>query len=148
MDDLLEKAGATHVTHVHGEINKLRCTSCDYSWASSIDDYSVDVECPRCDNCYNVKPAVVFFNEPAPEYDKLLALRYNIRPQDIFIVVGTALHVVGLNVCVPNNRINNNYRFNWQVNPEPVNISSFGVIEAVNSGVGLKNLERLLFNLM
>lgn len=141
----MEKAGATHL---HGEINKLRCTTCDYNWAATIDDNCVATECPKCGNCCSVKPAVIFFNEPAPEYGKLLTLRSHIQPQDIFIVVGTTLQVVGLDMCVPSSRINNRYQFNLQVNPEPVNTSSFGTIEATSAGVGLKHLEDQLIRLL
>lgn len=148
VDDLLEKAGAFDVMHLHGEIGKLRCVSCDHSWDAPIDQYHVGAECPLCGRPDNVKPAIVMFNEPAPEYSKLLALQSIIRPHDIFIVVGTALQVVWLDLCLPMDRINTRHQFNWQVNPEPVYPSSFGVIEAEIAGVGLRNLEQLLVDLM
>lgn len=147
VDDLLERAGAKQVTHLHGEINKLHCVDCGHRWDALNEEYRSDVSCPECNN-KTVKPAVVMFNEPAPEYNKLLAMRETIQPEDIFLVVGTTLQVVELTQCLPNIRIGNRYPFNWQVNPDPVCISSFNLIEFAAAGVGLKKLETKLQLLM
>lgn len=75
-------------------------------------------------------------------------LKRAIKPDDIFIVVGTSLQVVPLQMCVPMERFENNHPLNWQVNPELVYPNSFGVIEIEKAGVGLKNLESGLVELM
>lgn len=148
VDDLLERAGALNVTHLHGNINRLMCTSCDHSWEATIDEYQVHTECPICGSSYNVKPGIVMFNESAPEYEKLVSLQTNIEPQDVFLVVGSTMQVVGLHQCIPYDRITNKHPTNWQVNPEPVYPNSFGVIEVSSAGIGLKNLEHRLVDIM
>ena len=68
VDDLLERAGCKNVVHVHGNLSSMHCTSCTFEWAC---DEFKDQRCPKC-NSRLTKPNVVFFNEHAPLYAKLL----------------------------------------------------------------------------
>ena len=68
IDDLHERAGSTHVTHLHGELRKLRSSA----------DGSL------------LRPFVVFFGESVPMFDRAARIA---ATADLLIVVGTSLAV-------------------------------------------------------
>ena len=70
VDNLHERAGSTHILHLHGELTKLRST----------DDPSLILPFD----------GVVFFGEPVPEFDRAAELAAG---ADILMVVGTSLAV-------------------------------------------------------
>jgi NAD-dependent deacetylase len=88
VDDLHERAGSTHVLHLHGELRKIR---------SSIDpDYVIEMEgwelkqgdkCPRGSQ---MRPHIVWFGEPVPNIHIAAEIATS---ADILIVVGTSLQV-------------------------------------------------------
>jgi len=88
VDDLHERAGSTHVLHLHGELRKIR---------SSIDpDYVIEMEgwelkqgdkCPRGSQ---MRPHIVWFGEPVPNIHIAAEMATS---ADILIVVGTSLQV-------------------------------------------------------
>ncbi|MEG1498684.1 MAG: Sir2 family NAD-dependent protein deacetylase [Bacteroidales bacterium] len=109
IDDLHERAGSSHITHLHGELKKLRSIQDPqriYSienWDSAveslhkgqknIDDLTsvwkqeVDTKDPYGDL---LRPYVVFFGESVPMFDIATHIA---STADIFIVVGTSLAV-------------------------------------------------------
>lgn len=93
VDHLLEDAGCTEVLHLHGEGGKLVCKKCKITWT---DDVEEDVECGLCGSCANVKPAVVFFGEDAPNYRVFGHYFNKLRKEDIVIICGTNGQVVNL----------------------------------------------------
>lgn len=138
VDDLLEKAGALHVTHLHGSINDLLCTACSHQWFIGMERYHSQTHCPRCKSVKGVKPGVVLFHEEAPEYAHLNEMRKNIRGQDIVIVVGTALSVISSDKMLPTQRWG--HPLTWQVNPEPAEPSYYGRVLAMNAIEGIAQL--------
>lgn len=88
VDDLHERAGSSHVLHLHGELRKIR---------SSIDpDYVIEMEgwelkqgdkCPRGSQ---MRPHIVWFGEPVPNIHIAAEIATS---ADILIVVGTSLQV-------------------------------------------------------
>ena len=69
VDDLLERAGAGDVMHVHGRLDRMRCEACGTAWeigASSWGPYTG--RCPKCASRRGVRPDVIFFHERAPRY--------------------------------------------------------------------------------
>lgn len=87
IDDLHERAGATKVLHLHGEILKARSTFDDvlYDWNKaklSLGD--------KCANGYQLRPHVVWFGESVPN---MIAASNCCESADILIVVGTSLNV-------------------------------------------------------
>ena len=95
VDDLLERAGCQSVIHVHGELTKLRCMSCDYNWDIGYQEYEIGAKCPRC-NGARIKPFVVFFYESAPMYMALYEQFENINQNDIVLIIGTSGNVVSI----------------------------------------------------
>jgi NAD-dependent deacetylase len=146
VDGLLERAGAQAVVHLHGDLLHLLCTACAHRWPVDDDAYAEGTRCPSCDSLKGVKPGVVFFNEMAPEYAHLQRLHRDIRPQDVLLVVGSALEVVTVDQLVPARR--RGHALNWQVNPEPADPACFGRVLAEGAVAGLRALEPELVALM
>ncbi len=88
IDDLHERAGSTRVTHLHGELRKLR-SSVDpdaifpiEGWEQHLDDRAPDGSLLR--------PFVVFFGEAVPQFERATAIA---SQADLMVVVGTSLAV-------------------------------------------------------
>ncbi len=88
VDDLHERAGSTRITHLHGELRKLRsvrnpdlivaCTG----WEQRLTDTAPDGALLR--------PHIVFFGESVPMFDRACKIA---AKADVFVVVGTSLAV-------------------------------------------------------
>ena len=90
VDDLHERAGSTHVLHLHGELMKMRSvTNPDYIEPLSIEHLET-TPATRGRNGDRMRPHIVFFNEPVPNIDKAIRLA---QEADIFVVIGTSLVV-------------------------------------------------------
>lgn len=92
VDDLLERAGCEGVLHVHGEITKMRCLDCGYTWDIGYQPYD-GTSCPKCHE-KKVKPDIIFFYEKAPMYDVLMKYLNHINKNTTVIVIGTSGSVV------------------------------------------------------
>lgn len=138
VDDLLERAGATCVHHLHGSLDQLQCTACGHRFPVEDEDYQEHTRCTRCNSLRGVKPGVVFFHEPAPQYLHLRRLARRIRAEDVLIVVGTSLQVVGPEHLMSMRR--RGHAFNWQVNPRPESMDWFGENLATGASEGLAAL--------
>lgn len=98
IDDLLERAGCKDVIHVHGDLKRMQCKHCDITWDVGYEPVDIDTKCPKCNTDRNVKPAVVFFGEEAPQYHFMKrSFRDLITKEDILIVIGTMGNVVSIN---------------------------------------------------
>ncbi|HLS17816.1 MAG TPA: Sir2 family NAD-dependent protein deacetylase [Paenalcaligenes sp.] len=100
VDDLLERAGAHNVLHLHGDLTELCCADCGHEWAIgyTLVDLSQPehTQCPSCqgDN-HCVRPNIVFFGGPAPYYQTLYQwLAQASHPHSLFVVSGTQGNVV------------------------------------------------------
>lgn len=147
IDDLLEQAGALHVTHLHGDMHSMFCTACDLRFPKSGEEYRLDTACPRCGTAETVKPGVVFFQEAAPEYVKLHRMQHEMTGDDIFIAIGTAFQVVSPEAMLPRERWRRHER-SFLVDPEPHRAEFFGCVEQESATVGLRNLESRVHALM
>lgn len=88
IDDLHERAGSNHVTHLHGELRKLR-SSLNESAVVSIEGWEQKLDQRHADGSL-LRPFVVFFGESVP----MLKTAVDIVSQaDILIIVGTSLAV-------------------------------------------------------
>ncbi|MFM0185563.1 NAD-dependent deacetylase [Paraburkholderia nemoris] len=140
IDDLLERAGAQHVTHLHGDMHSMLCTSCDLRFPKDGDEYRLDTACPGCGEVEAVKPGVVFFQEAAPEYTKLHRMQREMTDDDLFVAIGSAFHVVSPESMLPRERWHRHER-NFLIDPEPRRPEFFGCVEQEFATVGLRNLE-------
>ena len=88
VDDLHERAGSTRVTHLHGELMKLRSErNTDLivpieGWEQTLD--------ARAEDGALLRPHIVFFGESVPMFDAATKIA---AEADLMIVVGTSLAV-------------------------------------------------------
>lgn len=88
VDDLHERAGSTHVIHLHGSLFESRSTSDEnlvyriQGWALNLGD--------RCEKGSQLRPNIVWFGEMVPMME--VAARHAAQA-DIFLVVGTSMVV-------------------------------------------------------
>ena len=88
VDNLHERAGSTRVTHLHGELMKLRSERNPElivpieGWEQTLD--------ARADDGALLRPHIVFFGESVPMFDAATRIAAS---ADVMIVVGTSLAV-------------------------------------------------------
>ena len=87
IDNLHEAAGSSKITHLHGELTKLRNDNSDYIVDIGLRDQELDETSP---NGETLRPHIVFFGEAVPMFDKARAI---VQEADLLIVVGTSLAV-------------------------------------------------------
>jgi len=88
IDDLHERAGSSHVLHLHGEIRKARSTA-DPSLVYPLNGWELNAG-DRCEQGSQLRPHIVWFGELVPELENAAA---QVSAADIFIVIGTSLAV-------------------------------------------------------
>lgn len=101
VDDLLERAGCDHVVHLHGDLLGYNCFACGHEWRRTTPKLDVSLRCPECSSARCVKPSVVMFGEPAPQYAVLSEIKRQAQRQDVLLSVGTAFEVLGESDVVP-----------------------------------------------
>jgi NAD-dependent deacetylase len=88
VDNLHERAGSSHVVHLHGELFKSRSTA-DPSLVYDMDGWELK-EGDRCEKGSQLRPHIVWFGEAVPMIDMAIGLA---SQADYFWVVGTSLQV-------------------------------------------------------
>ena len=92
VDNLLEKAGAKEVLHLHGTLTDLRCEACHQTFHVGYRAQKKDEQCPHCGS-YSVRHNVVMFGESAPMYQHIYRA---IDESDLFIAIGTSGQVIDI----------------------------------------------------
>ena len=87
VDNLHEKAGSTHVVHLHGELLKVRSTvNKNY-----ILDWNNDLTFSDFDNNgHQLRPHIVWFGEDVPALENAVNI---VQSADILMIIGTSLQV-------------------------------------------------------
>ena len=88
VDNLHERAGSTRVTHLHGELTKLRSTA-NPDLIYPIEGWEQELDARAEDGSY-LRPHIVFFGEAVPMFDRATRI---VEKADILVVVGTSLAV-------------------------------------------------------
>ncbi len=88
VDHLHEKAGSSHVIHLHGELFKARSTK-DPSLVYDIEGHELNVG-DVCELGAQLRPHIVWFGELVPMIEE--AVKY-VQKADVFLVIGTSLNV-------------------------------------------------------
>ena len=88
VDNLHERAGSTRVTHLHGELMKLR-SSRNPDLIVPIEGWEQPLDATAPDGSL-LRPHIVFFGESVPMFDAATRI---VASADILIVVGTSLAV-------------------------------------------------------
>ena len=86
IDDLHERAGSVGVLHIHGELLKARCTSCE-RLTQCMEDLSTETKCPCCGRSATMRPHVVWFGETPMHMN---AVQEALEEADVFISIGTS----------------------------------------------------------
>jgi len=86
IDDLHERAGSRHVAHMHGELLKIRCTSCGavHEWC---EDLGRSHACPACGTTGTLRPHIVWFGEIPMGLDAIFEA---LERCDLFVAIGTS----------------------------------------------------------
>jgi NAD-dependent deacetylase len=139
VDNLHERAGSSHVIHLHGELMKVRSTGPGqevYELNPSHPEIHVGDKCPKG---YQLRPHIVWFGEPVPEIEKAIEI---VAEADIFVIIGTSMQVypaAGLiHYVKPGTPI-------FLIDPKEVNISSHNVtVIKKGASEGTKELVEML----
>lgn len=87
VDDLHERAGSTNITHLHGELRKVRSTRNEnliYTWEKdlNIGDF--------CELQSQLRPHIVWFGEDVPKIEKAIE---EVEKADVLVIIGTSMQV-------------------------------------------------------
>lgn len=87
IDDLHERAGSSHVLHLHGELFK----SCSCNNKSLIYEQKDDIKIgDKAEDGAQLRPFIVWFGEDVPMMTEAMKIT---KEADIFLVIGTSLQV-------------------------------------------------------
>ncbi|MCD8184120.1 MAG: NAD-dependent deacylase [Bacteroides sp.] len=143
VDNLHERAGSSHVIHLHGELTKV-CSSRDpynphYIKELKPEEYTVKLG-DRAGDGSQLRPFIVWFGEAVPEIETAVGF---VEKADIFVIIGTSMNVypaAGLLNYVPRTAEV------YLIDPKPVDTHSMRQIHVIRKGAseGVKELKRLL----
>jgi len=87
VDDLHERAGSSNIIHLHGELNKVRCTVDEtlvYDWPRDLNTGDLS------DAGHQLRPHIVWFGEMVP---LLETAALEVSTADIIMIIGTSMQV-------------------------------------------------------
>jgi NAD-dependent protein deacetylase/lipoamidase len=87
VDDLHEQAGSPDVVHMHGELFKSRCDSCDRPPFADTSLYEPPTEVPRCECGGRIRPHICWFGEVPLGLDRIYR---ELERCTLFMAVGTS----------------------------------------------------------
>ena len=142
VDNLHERAGSTHVVHLHGELTKA-CSERDPNDPRYIRELKEGEEIHLGDKAGDgsqLRPFIVWFGEAVPEIET--AIDY-VQKADILVIIGTSLNVypaAGLLHYAPMNADI------YLIDPKPVETHSYRDIHVIRKGAseGVKELKEIL----
>lgn len=89
VDNLFERAGFEKVVHIHGELLKVLCRTCQKSFYCE-ENISTESVCKFCGEVGDLRPDIVWFEEPVKHLDEIFA---HLKLCDLFICIGTSNQV-------------------------------------------------------
>ena len=137
VDDLHERAGSENVTHLHGELMKIRSVS-DPDYIESLDiEHLETTPQTRGKRGDLMRPHIVFFQEAVPMMDKAVEL---VGEADVFVVIGTSLVVYPaaalINFVRPGVPI-------YYIDPNPANVSGIPNVTVIREPA-TKGMQKLM----
>ncbi|MCX6219672.1 MAG: NAD-dependent deacylase [Bacteroidia bacterium] len=88
VDNLHERAGSTHIIHLHGELSKAR-SSVDPNHIYDIGDKAINPG-DKCEKGSQLRPHIVWFGEEVPAMEEAVKI---VESADILCIIGTSLNV-------------------------------------------------------
>lgn len=136
VDDLHERAGSSHVIHLHGELMKSRSVVDEFTFFDCNHDLKIGDCCPKG---HQLRPHVVWFGEAVPMIDTAMEL---CETADILLIIGTSMQVypaASLMHYVPEGTPT------YFIDPKP-SIESKGNLQVIaeNATVGMKTFKALI----
>lgn len=138
VDNLHERAGSTHVLHIHGELFKMRSTA-DESLVYEMDGWELNIG-DLCEKGSQLRPHIVWFGESVPLIYDAFKLA---GTADIFVVIGTSLQVYPAASVI--NYVPQQVK-KYIIDPDIPDVSYIPNIEAIpmGAGEGTKELKKRL----
>ena len=138
IDDLHERAGSTHILHLHGEIRKSRSTA-DPALVYPIKGWELN-EGDLCEKGSQLRPHVVWFGEAVPAIEEAADI---VSGADVFVIIGTSMNVypaAGLIHHAPDSAPI------YGIDPNEVSLQGYSRIHLIRekAGEGLRILKGLL----
>jgi NAD-dependent deacetylase len=87
VDNLHEQAGSRRVTHMHGELFKSRCDTCQRAPFDDTNMYEPPAEIPRCECGGRIRPHICWFGEVPFDLDRIFQA---LEECTVFVAVGTS----------------------------------------------------------
>ena len=143
VDDLHERAGSTHVIHLHGELMKVTSSLSpnDPRYIRTLDPEHLEVKMgDLAADGSQLRPFIVWFGEPVPEIGRAAE---ECMKADMLIVIGTSLNVypaAGLTRCAqPGTTV-------YLIDPKPVQWNSDEAVHHIMKGAsdGMEELSAIL----
>ena len=143
VDNLHERAGSSHVIHLHGELTKVTSTlqpnNPNYIKELKPEEFEVKIGDLAADGS-QFRPFIVWFGESVPMIEK--AIEY-VETADVFLIIGTSLNVypaAGLLNYVPRDVPV------YLIDPKEVPIASDRKVYAIRIGAldGMEELKKIL----
>ncbi len=142
VDNLHERAGSTHVIHLHGELTKACSTRSpnDPRYIRKLKEGEEIHMGDKAGDGSQLRPFIVWFGESVPEIET--AINY-VQKADILVVIGTSLNVypaAGLLYYAPDEAEV------YLIDPKPVDAHTLRKIHVIQKGAseGVKELTSLL----
>lgn len=131
IDNLHERAGSSHIIHLHGELTKV-CSSRDpnnphYIKKLKPEEFEVKIGDLAGDGS-QLRPFIVWFGESVPEIETAIDW---VEKADVFVIIGTSMNVypaAGLLNYVPRNAEI------YLIDPKPVDVHSSRPIHVIQKG--------------
>jgi NAD-dependent deacetylase len=129
VDDLHERAGSTHVMHLHGELKKVRSTKDPHLiYETEVDTHLGDL----CGLGSQLRPHIVWFGESVPLLEPAAEL---VSQADHVVIIGTSLQVypaAGLMMYAASNASV------FYIDPKPVPVKSSIRVIAESATIGVQ----------
>ena len=143
VDNLHERAGSSHVIHLHGELTKV--TSTDHPNDSRYirellpHEYEVKIG-DLCEDGSQLRPFIVWFGEAVPMIEPAIAC---VQQADIFVIIGTSLNVYPAAGLL--NYVSSEVPV-YLIDPKEVAVSSGRKVHVIKKGAseGMEELKKIL----
>lgn len=143
IDNLHERAGSSHIIHLHGELTKVTSSydpnNPHYIQELTPENFEVKMGDKAKDGS-QLRPFIVWFGEAVPKIET--AIQY-VQQADVFVIIGTSLNVypaAGLLHYVPR------HAEVYLIDPKEVRVSSTHPVHVIQKGAskGMEELKELL----
>ena len=137
VDDLHERAGSSHVTHLHGELMKVRAID-DESLTWRLTEAAAATTPDTVIDGHRVRPHIVFFQEAVPMFEPATQIA---AQADIFVIIGTSLVVYPAAALLRYVRPGTP---NYYIDPRPASVPPDVHVIPTTATEGMRILEREL----